>query len=420
MQISQICVTIDKRGESMPGFSYVAVDKRGKEKRGSLEAENRERATEQLKADGLIPVSVREQGALNKDIDFSIERKVKPRDLSVFCRQFVSITQAGVPMKEALQMLSEQTENKWLKRGVSDVLLTVEKGNTLADAMRGQPDIFPPMLINMVEAGEQSGSLEKSFDRMAVQFEKEAKLKATIRKATIYPVVLIIAAIAVVAVVLLFVIPIFVDMFADMDVEMPALTVFVMSLSTWVAAKWYFILGGIVLLVVLYHLIYKTPAGRYAIDEIKMKMPLFGKLTVKTACAQFARVMSTLLSSGISTIDALETVSRIVGNIHFTNAFLDAREEVMKGIPLSEPLQASGLFPPMVYHMTGIGEETGNMESMLDKLADYYDEEVEMTTQTVLAAMEPMIILFMGVIIGVLVVSVIMPIGTMYSGLDNL
>ena len=420
MQISQICVTIDKRGESMPGFSYVAVDKRGKEKRGSLEAENRERATEQLKADGLIPVSVREQGALNKDIDFSIGRKVKPRDLSVFCRQFVSITQAGVPMKEALQMLSEQTENKWLKRGVSDVLLTVEKGNTLADAMRGQPDIFPPMLINMVEAGEQSGSLEKSFDRMAVQFEKEAKLKATIRKATIYPVVLIIAAIAVVAVVLLFVIPIFVDMFADMDVKMPALTVFVMNLSTWVAAKWYFILGGIVLLVVLYHLIYKTPAGRYAIDEIKMKMPLFGKLTVKTACAQFARVMSTLLSSGISTIDALETVSRIVGNIHFTNAFLDAREEVMKGIPLSEPLQASGLFPPMVYHMAGIGEETGNMESMLDKLADYYDEEVEMTTQTVLAAMEPMIILFMGVIIGVLVVSVIMPIGTMYSGLDNL
>lgn len=420
MQISQICVTIDKRGESMPGFSYVAVDKRGKEKRGSLEAENRERAMEQLKADGLIPVSVREQGALNKDIDFSIGRKVKPRDLSVFCRQFVSITQAGVPMKEALQMLSEQTENKWLKRGVSDVLLTVEKGNTLADAMRGQPDIFPPMLINMVEAGEQSGSLEKSFDRMAVQFEKEAKLKATIRKATIYPVVLIIAAIAVVAVVLLFVIPIFVDMFADMDVEMPALTVFVMNLSTWVAAKWYFILGGIVLLVVLYHLIYKTPAGRYAIDEIKMKMPLFGKLTVKTACAQFARVMSTLLSSGISTIDALETVSRIVGNIHFTNAFLDAREEVMKGIPLSEPLQTSGLFPPMVYHMTGIGEETGNMESMLDKLADYYDEEVEMTTQTVLAAMEPMIILFMGVIIGVLVVSVIMPIGTMYSGLDNL
>lgn len=404
----------------MPGFSYVAVDKRGKEKRGSLEAENRERAMEQLKADGLIPVSVREQGALNKDIDFSIGRKVKPRDLSVFCRQFVSITQAGVPMKEALQMLSEQTENKWLKRGVSDVLLTVEKGNTLADAMRGQPDIFPPMLINMVEAGEQSGSLEKSFDRMAVQFEKEAKLKATIRKATIYPVVLIIAAIAVVAVVLLFVIPIFVDMFADMDVEMPALTVFVMNLSTWVAAKWYFILGGIVLLVVLYHLIYKTPAGRYAIDEIKMKMPLFGKLTVKTACAQFARVMSTLLSSGISTIDALETVSRIVGNIHFTNAFLDAREEVMKGIPLSEPLQTSGLFPPMVYHMTGIGEETGNMESMLDKLADYYDEEVEMTTQTVLAAMEPMIILFMGVIIGVLVVSVIMPIGTMYSGLDNL
>ena len=188
----------------MPGFSYVAVDKRGKEKRGSLEAETRERALEQLKAEGLIPVSVREQGALNKEIDFSIGKKVKPRDLSVFCRQFVSITQAGVPMKEALQMLSEQTENKWLKRAISEVLLNVEKGNTLADSMRSQPDIFPPMLVNMVEAGEQSGSLEMAFSRMAVHFEKEAKMKATIKKATIYPIILVIAAIGVIAVMLLY------------------------------------------------------------------------------------------------------------------------------------------------------------------------------------------------------------------------
>ena len=404
----------------MPGFSYVAVDKRGKEKRGSLEAETRERALEQLKAEGLIPVSVREQGALNKEIDFSIGKKVKPRDLSVFCRQFVSITQAGVPMKEALQMLSEQTENKWLKRASSEALLNVEKGNTLADSMRSQPDIFPPMLVNMVEAGEQSGSLEMAFSRMAVHFEKEAKLKATIKKATIYPIILVIAAIGVIAVMLLFVIPIFIDMFADLDIEMPALTMFVMNSSKWMTSHWYVVLAIIVGVVVAYKLIYKTTQGRLTIDRIKMKMPLFGKLTVKTACSQFARTMSTLLMSGISTIDALETTSKIVNNIHYTNAMLKAREEVMKGVPLSEPLEASGIFPPMVYHMTGIGEETGNVEEMLEKMADYYDEEVEMTTQSVLAAMEPIIILFMALIIGTLVIAVIWPIASMYNGLDNL
>ncbi len=404
----------------MPGFSYVAVDKRGKEKRGSLEAETRERALEQLKAEGLIPVSVREQGALNKEIDFSIGKKVKPRDLSVFCRQFVSITQAGVPMKEALQMLSEQTENKWLKRAISEVLLNVEKGNTLADSMRSQSDIFPPMLVNMVEAGEQSGSLEMAFSRMAVHFEKEAKLKATIKKATIYPIILVIAAIGVIAVMLLFVIPIFIDMFADLDIEMPALTMFVMNSSKWMTSHWYVVLAMIVGVVVAYKLIYKTTQGRLTIDRIKMKMPLFGKLTVKTACSQFARTMSTLLMSGISTIDALETTSKIVNNIHYTNAMLKAREEVMKGVPLSEPLEASEIFPPMVYHMTGIGEETGNVEEMLEKMADYYDEEVEMTTQSVLAAMEPIIILFMALIIGTLVIAVIWPIASMYNGLDNL
>lgn len=404
----------------MPGFTYVAVDKRGKEKRGSIETDNKEKVIDILKNDGLIPVSVREQGALNKDIDFSIGKKVKPRDLSVFCRQFVSITQAGVPMKEALQMLSEQTENKWLKRAISEVLLSVEKGNTLADSMRGQSDIFPPMLINMVEAGENSGSLEMAFSRMAVQFEKEAKLKATIRKATIYPIILIIAAIGVVAVMLLFVIPIFIDMFADLDVEMPGITMWVMNTSEWMTEHWYMILGLIILVIAAYKMIYRTEQGRLAIDRVKMKMPLFGKLTVKTACAQFARTMSTLLSSGISTIDALETVSKIVNNIHYTNALLKAREEVMKGIPLSEPLTASKIFPPMVCHMTGIGEETGNIEDMLEKLADYYDEEVEMTTQSVLAAMEPLIIVFMALVVGTLVIAVVSPMGAMYNGLDNL
>lgn len=404
----------------MPGYSYVAVDSRGKEKRGRMDAENREEVVQQLKNDGLIPVSIKEQGVLNKEIDFSIGKKVKPRDLSVFCRQFVSITQAGVPMKEALQMLTEQTENKYLKQAVANVLVNVEKGNTLADSMAAEKDIFPDIMVHMVEAGESSGSLDTSFARMAVHFEKEAKLKATIRKATIYPIILIFAVIGVIAVMLLFVIPIFIDMFADLDVEMPALTMGVMNLSKWTAGHWYVILAVIVAVIAAYQAIYRTDQGRLKIDLIKMKIPLLGKLNVKSTCAQFARTMSTLMAAGVPTINCLETVAKIVRNIHYQNALMKAREEVMKGIPLSEPLEASGVFPPMVYHMTSIGEDTGNMEDMLTKLADYYDEEVEITTQSVLAAMEPLIIVFMALIVGTLVIAVIMPIGTMYEGLDNL
>ena len=404
----------------MPGYSYVAVDSRGKEKRGRMDAENREEVVRQLKNDGLIPVSIREQGVLNKEIDFSIGKKVKPRDLSVFCRQFVSITQAGVPMKEALQMLTEQTENKYLKQAVANVLANVEKGNTLADSMAAEKDIFPDIMVHMVEAGESSGSLDTSFARMAVHFEKEAKLKATIRKATIYPIILIFAVIGVIAVMLLFVIPIFIDMFADLDVEMPALTMGVMNLSKWTVGHWYVILVVIVAVILAYQAIYRTDQGRLKIDLIKMKIPLLGKLNVKSTCAQFARTMSTLMVAGVPTIDCLETVAKIVKNIHYKNALMKAREEVMKGIPLSEPLETSGIFPPMVYHMTSIGEDTGNMEDMLTKLADYYDEEVEITTQSVLAAMEPLIIVFMALIVGTLVIAVIMPIGTMYEGLDSL
>lgn len=404
----------------MPGYTYIAVDQRGKEKRGRMDAENRDEVSQQLKKDGLFPVEIKEQGVLNKDLDFSIGKKVKPRDLSVFCRQFVSITQSGVPMKEALQMMTEQTENKWLKQATADVLTNVEKGNTLADSMAAIPDVFPPMLVNMVAAGESSGSLDKAFERMAVHFEKEAKLKATIRKATIYPIILIFAVIGVVAVMLLYVIPIFIDMFADLDVEMPALTMGVMNLSKWTAGHWYVIVAVVVAVVAVYRIIYNTDQGRLKIDYIKMKVPLFGKLTVKTACAQFARTMSTLMGAGISTTECLDTCTKIINNIHFKNALQKAKEEVMKGIPLSEPLAASGVFPPMVCHMTGIGEETGNMEEMLNKLADYYDEEVEITTQSVLAAMEPLIIVFMALIVGTLVIAVIMPIGTMYEGLDNL
>lgn len=403
----------------MPGYFYIVADKAGKEKRGKTEANNRDAAKELLKKDGYVILSLEEQSQ-QFDMNFTFGRKLKPRDLSVFCRQFVSILEAGVAMKEALAMLEEQTENKTLKKSIAEVLTNIEKGNSLADAMRGESHVFPPMLINMVEAGESSGNLEMAFSRMAEQFEKEAKLKATVRKATVYPIVLIFACIGVIGVMLLYVIPIFIDMFKEIDMEMPAFTMFVMGLSEWAGTHVYIIVGAAVAIFVAYQAYYRTEGGRKNIDRIKMKMPLFGQLVVKSNCSRFARTASTLLAAGVPMIDCLDIVSRIVNNIHYSMAIQNAREEVMKGIPLSEPLRDAGIFPPMVYHMTGIGEETGNIEQMLNKLADYYDEEVEITTQTILAAMEPLIIVFMAVVVGSLVIASILPIAAMYEGLDNL
>lgn len=403
----------------MPGYFYIVADQSGKEKRGKVEASNKDSAKELLKKDGYVILSLEEQSQ-QLDFNFTIGKKMKPRDLSVFCRQFVSILEAGVPMKEALAMLEEQTENKTLKKSIAEVLTNIEKGNTLADAMRGESDVFPPMLINMVEAGESSGNLEMAFSRMAEQFEKEAKLKATVRKATVYPIVLIIAAIGVVAVMLLYVIPIFIDMFKEIDIDMPKFTMFVMGISEWAGIHVYIIVAVVLAVFAAYQAYYRTPNGRKVIDKIKMKMPLFGQLVIKSNCSRFARTASTLLAAGVPMIDCLDIVSRIVNNVHYSMAIQNAREEVMKGIPLSEPLRDAGIFPPMVYHMVGIGEETGNIEQMLNKLADYYDEEVEITTQTILAAMEPLIIIFMAVVVGSLVIASILPIAAMYEGLDNL
>ena len=403
----------------MPGYFYIVADQSGKEKRGKVEASNKDSAKELLKKDGYVILSLEEQSQ-QLDFNFTIGKKMKPRDLSVFCRQFVSILEAGVPMKEALAMLEEQTENKTLKKSIAEVLTNIEKGNTLADAMRGESDVFPPMLINMVEAGESSGNLEMAFSRMAEQFEKEAKLKAPVRKATVYPIVLIIAAIGVVAVMLLYVIPIFIDMFKEIDIDMPKFTMFVMGISEWAGTHVYIIVAVVLAVFAAYQAYYRTPNGRKVIDKIKMKMPLFGQLVVKSNCSRFARTASTLLAAGVPMIDCLDIVSRIVNNVHYSMAIQNAREEVMKGIPLSEPLRDAGIFPPIVYHMVGIGEETGNIEQMLSKLADYYDEEVEITTQTILAAMEPLVIIFMAVVVGSLVIASILPIAAMYEGLDNL
>lgn len=404
----------------MAEFVYVALDQKGKEKKGSLEAENRERAYAKLKNDGMILLELNEANALNKEINISFGGKVKPRDLSVFCRQFVSMINAGVTIVDALNMLTEQTENKKLAAAVRQVRVDIEKGESMADAMVKHEGVFPSIMISMTAAGEASGKLDTAFERMAEQFEKNARIQAMIKKAMIYPVILFIVAIGVVAVFLTKVIPSYSDMFDQMGSELPGITKAVVAASDFVMNNVILILLVIVAVIVAIRIFKQTETGREFFGKLAIKVPVLGNMNIKTACSTFSRTLSTLLYSGVSMIDALEIVSRVLSNELYKKAVLHAKEEVAKGVPLSEPIATSGLFPPMVSHMAKIGEETGDIEDMLTRLADYYDEEVEMATQSLTAAMEPMIILVLAGVVGILIAAIMSPMIKMYGDMENL
>jgi len=404
----------------LAGYVYVAVDMNGKEKRGKMEAPNEERVFQALKADGYFPVSISEQNIFNRDINISFKKSIKSRDYSVFARQFVSIISAGVPIIKALEMIVEQTENKHLRKGLAETKSLVQRGERLADAMRYQGKIFPPILINMVEAGESSGSLEIALDRMAIHFEKDAKVKGLVKKAMIYPMAVGIVALIVVILMLVVVIPSFTSMFDDMDMKLPPITLAVMAMSHFIVHKWYILLAVLAVIIFVFSLFKNSQMGKMFFARLSLKMPIFGKLIVKSACSRYARTLSTLIAAGIPLMDAIDMTARTMDNLVIKKMLYDAKEEVARGVPLSVPLTASGLFPPMVYHMTKIGEETGNIEVMLTKIADYYDEEVELSSQTMTAAMEPLIIIVLSLVVGVLVMAIMSPMLSMYDQLDTL
>ncbi len=403
----------------MAGYAYVAIDMSGKEKKGKMEAPDEDRVFHTLRAEGMFPVTIKQLGILQRDINIQLSNPVKPRDLSVFTRQFVSILHAGVPIVAALDMLVEQTENKTLRKAINSTLQMVEKGERLADAMRNQGKTFPPILINMVEAGEASGNLETALERMAIHFEKEAKLKALIKKAMVYPAALGIISLGVVILMVVFVIPSFMNMFKDMDMKMPAITLAIMSVSEFISHKWYIILGVIVALIAALTAFKNSYKGEVLFAKLGLKMPIFGKLTVKIASARFSRTLSTLLAAGIPLMEAIDITARTMDNIIIKKMLMQSKEEVARGVPMSVPLKAAGIFPPMVCHMTKIGEDTGNLEIMLNKIADYYDEEVEVATQAMTAALEPVIIIFLAIVIGALIIVILQPMFSMYDQMDT-
>ena len=401
----------------MAGFNYKVVDKDGKNKKGTIEAPNRDGAEKKLKSDGYSIMSLTEQN--NPFSGGLIKKKVKSRDLGVFCKQFSAVIKAGVTIISALELMGDQIENPTLKRAVMDAKTYVEKGGTLADALRVNSDVFPPIMINMVAAGELSGNLEVCLDRLVEHFEKDNALSSKIKGAMVYPIVVFIVMIIVVIVVMIAVIPNFTSMFEDMGTKLPLATRMMVAASNFIIHKWYILIIVVAAIVFGCKAFKKSSVGEQFFSNIAIKAPVFGNLTIKSACSRFARTMSTLMASGISMIDAVEQVAKMMDNKIIRDGLMDAKTQVAKGIPLSKPLKDMEVLPPMLSAMTKIGEETGDIEEMLSKVADYYDEEVEAATNKLTAAMEPLIMVILACIVGMIVAAVYGPIMSMYDAMDQ-
>ncbi len=400
----------------MAQYNYRAMDKSGKSKKGTIEAVNEDKAKERLRTEGLIIQDLKEQSSGGIKLG---SKKVKDRDLAVFCKQFVSILNAGVTIITALEMLSEQLDNRTLKVALQEAQAHVQKGGTLADAFKLNPKVFPPIMINMVSAGEMSGNLEVCFERLTTHFENANKLKSKVKGAMTYPIVILCVVIAVVILLLVKVIPQFAEMFEDMGSDLPKPTQMLVDLSEFLQHKGWLVALVVVGIVVLLKYFGKTEGGSLLYAKIGLKMPLFGNLTVKSAAATFSRTLSTLMASGIPLIDAIEQVAKMMNNRIIREGLLDARNQVAKGVPLSKPLRDMDIFPTMLPQMTKIGEETGNIEDMMDKVAEYYEMEVNAATDALTAMMEPMIIVLMAVVVGSIVIAIYSPMLSMYDAVDN-
>lgn len=406
------------KGDNLAAFNYVAIDADGKQKKGTIEAANEEAARNSLKANNLIPISVDIPNAFTSDLSIG-SKKIKPKDLSIFCKQFESILHAGVTVIQALHMITDQVENKRLRKGLDQTRILVEKGESLADAMRAQEGLFPDILLNMVEAGEASGSLETSFNRMATQFEKDNKTSSMIRQAMIYPIVLLVVIMGVVVLMLTYVIPQFKETLEGAGTTLPAITVLVMNMSKGLMHWWWLIAAIIIGIVFVFRTWAKTETGAIIIGRTILKIPLAGDLSVKSASARLARTLSTLMSSGIPMVDAVTISAKLMDNRVIQKVMEEAKGEVERGTPLSRPLADSGVFPPLLYNMAAIGEETGNMEEMLEHAADFYEEEVEAATKAVTTVMEPAIIVLLAGIVVPIMFAIMAPMMSMYSAAEN-
>ena len=403
----------------MATFGYTAINRMGKRVKANVEAASMETAKNSLRSAGYTILEIKELNALNKDIELPFLGNPKPKDLAIFCRQFQSILRAGVPVSSVLAMLGQQTKNDKLAAAIRDMQASIEKGETLAGSMRKHPKIFSSMLCNMIAAGEESGNLEESFGQMEDWFDKAKRTKAAVKKAMTYPCVVLVVMVVVLILMMVKVFPEFISSFAEMNMELPLPTKIVMGMSDWFVEWWWALAIALAALVVCAMLFNKTSKGRHFFGWLTRKIPVVSNMTVKSECATFCRTLSLLLGSGLTLTDSLEMVAMNMSNIYFQEAVQACRTMVSEGWTLSASLKNTELFPPMVYNLVGIGEETGDLQAMLQKTADYYDDEVEEATQALLGLLEPMITVFLGIMVALLVVAIYLPMLNMTKAYDQ-
>jgi type IV pilus assembly protein PilC len=398
----------------MPVFAYAGRALGGQTARGELNAADRDAAVVQLRSQGITVATIEEKKKVKV---FEKKQRITDKDLVVFTRQFATMIDAGLPLVQCLEILSSQADNKSLGKLLNEVKLDVESGMTYADALKKHPKVFDSLYSNMVRAGEAGGMLDTILQRLAKQMEKNLKLKGQIKAAMYYPAAIVAVAIIVVSVLLVWVIPIFAKMFSEFGGSLPALTQFVIDLSSFMQK--YIIFMAIALGVGLYFLkrYYGTPAGRLKIDTMVLKLPVLGDVIRKISVARFTRTFGTLIQSGVPIMDSLEIVARTAGNVVVENAIMAARTSVGEGKTLAEPIGKTGVFPPMVVQMISVGEATGALDAMLAKIADFYDEEVDASVTALTSLLEPVLMVFLGTVIGFIVIAMYLPIFKMASAI---
>ncbi|MGO1469656.1 MAG: type II secretion system F family protein [Tissierella sp.] len=389
-------------------YKYKAVNTNGEIIEGFFESQTESEVLSMLKNEEYIPVSIEKDIEKTSSIEL-FKSKVKKKDLAIFCRQFYTMVDAGISIIRCLDILSAQSENKTLKKSLESIHTDLQKGVTLSGAMSKHNKTFPSILINMVEAGEVSGNLDNILERMAIHFEKENKLENKIKSALIYPIVLIVVSVSVVLFMLIGVLPTFIEMFESSGAELPAITLFLLKTSKTLQKYWYLFFGGIAALSIFSLYIKSTNEGRRSIDLLKIKTPFIKKTNQKIITSRFTRTLSTLMSSGIPLLESLEIVGNIVNNTVIKERLEDGMEGIKKGVSLSQTIRSMEVFPIMVYSMINIGEESGSLDKILVKTADFYDEEVETSLQRMTTLIEPILLVAMAIVIGFIVIAMALP-----------
>lgn len=400
----------------MPNFKYKAMNKKGERLEGTYNAISRDEVIEMISSNNYYPLMVEEIREGTK-IELRLFERVTTKDIAIFCRQFYTMLDAGVSINSAVHILAEQLTNRKLKDALGDMEDQVRKGQTLSESMRKHNKIFPDLLISMIETGEVSGNLDSVLLRMSTHYEKENKINNKVKSAMIYPAVLSVVAIVVVTILLTFVMPTFIDMFTESGVELPLSTKILLGMSGGLQKHGLLILLAVVTIVILFRYYLKTDSGKLFSSRLKLKIPVIKKLNQKIIVSRFTRTLSTLLSSGVTLVQALEVVSDVVGNKVAEEALSRIREAVIKGEGLSTPISEDKLFPSMLASMVKIGEESGSLDDILNKTADFYDEELEVTVQTTTALLEPLLIVIMGVVMGFIIISIMLPMFNMYGSI---